>query len=81
MQAIQVREFGGPEVLVEAELPDPVAGPGEVVVAVAAGAQVVGAASSTAKLELVRRLGAEAADAHVATHARTVAGKTLLVVS
>ncbi|MDJ0466331.1 zinc-binding dehydrogenase [Streptomyces sp. H27-C3] len=35
MRAIQVTEFGGPEVLVETELPDPVAGPGEVVVGVA----------------------------------------------
>ena len=31
-----MKEFGGPEVLVAAEVPDPVAGPGEVVVAVAA---------------------------------------------
>ncbi|WP_079126272.1 zinc-binding dehydrogenase [Streptomyces sp. ERV7] len=34
MRVAQVREFGGPEVLVPAELPDPVAGPDEVVVAV-----------------------------------------------
>jgi NADPH2:quinone reductase len=32
MQAIQVREFGGPEVLVAREVADPVAGPGQVVV-------------------------------------------------
>ncbi|GII80081.1 NADPH:quinone reductase [Sphaerisporangium rufum] len=32
MHAIQVREYGGPEVLVPMELPDPQAGPGEVVV-------------------------------------------------
>ncbi|RBQ17180.1 NADPH:quinone reductase [Spongiactinospora rosea] len=32
MRAVQVREFGGPEVLVPAEVPEPVAGPGEVVV-------------------------------------------------
>ncbi|MFI9587167.1 zinc-binding dehydrogenase [Streptomyces sp. NPDC052236] len=36
MRVVQAREFGGPEVLVTAEVPDPVAGPGEVVVAVAA---------------------------------------------
>src|SRR6478752_2768026 len=36
MQAVVVEEFGGPDVLVTAEVPDPVAGPGEVVVAVAA---------------------------------------------
>lgn len=36
MQAVVVKEFGGPEVLVAAEVPDPVAGPDEVVVAVAA---------------------------------------------
>jgi NADPH:quinone reductase len=36
MQAVVVKEFGGPEVLATAEVPDPVAGPGEVVVAVAA---------------------------------------------
>jgi len=36
MQAVVVKGFGGPEVLVAAEVPDPVAGPGEVVVAVAA---------------------------------------------
>ncbi|MCG5217217.1 zinc-binding dehydrogenase [Streptosporangium sp. KLBMP 9127] len=35
MRAIQVREFGGPEVLVPAEVPAPVAGPGEVVVRLA----------------------------------------------
>ncbi|MGP9020071.1 zinc-binding dehydrogenase [Streptomyces sp. BR1] len=34
MRVAQVKEFGGPEVLVPAELPDPVAGPDEVVVAV-----------------------------------------------
>ncbi|MGW7055548.1 zinc-binding dehydrogenase [Streptomyces sp. NPDC054887] len=34
MRAIQVARFGGPEVLVETGLPDPVAGPGEVVVEV-----------------------------------------------
>ncbi|GLZ43342.1 NADPH:quinone oxidoreductase family protein [Actinokineospora sp. NBRC 105648] len=34
MRAIQITEFGGPEVLVLAELPDPVAGPGEVLVEV-----------------------------------------------
>jgi NADPH2:quinone reductase len=32
MRAIQVREFGGPEVLLLEEVPDPVAGPGQVVV-------------------------------------------------
>lgn len=32
MRAIQVREFGGPEVLRPVELPDPVPGPGQVVV-------------------------------------------------
>src|SRR6478752_5547800 len=36
MQAVVVEEFGGPEVLATAEVPDPVAGPGEAVVAVAA---------------------------------------------
>lgn len=35
MRAIQVREFGGPEVLEPVELPDPVPGPGQVVVDVA----------------------------------------------
>jgi NADPH2:quinone reductase len=35
MRAIQVHEFGGPQVLVERELPAPQAGPGEVVVGVA----------------------------------------------
>ncbi|MBW4717440.1 quinone oxidoreductase family protein [Saccharothrix obliqua] len=34
MRAIQITEFGGPEVLREVELPDPVAGPGELLVAV-----------------------------------------------
>ncbi|MFI6475038.1 zinc-binding dehydrogenase [Streptomyces sp. NPDC050516] len=34
MRVAQVREFGGPEVLVPAEAPDPVAGAGEVLVAV-----------------------------------------------
>ncbi|MGW3723644.1 zinc-binding dehydrogenase [Streptomyces sp. NPDC000851] len=36
MRAIQVREFGGPEMLVPEEIPDPVAGPGQVVVGLAA---------------------------------------------
>lgn len=36
MRAIEVQEFGGPEVLVARELPDPVAGPGQVVVGLAA---------------------------------------------
>ena len=36
MRAVEVREFGGPEVLVPRELPDPEPGPGEVVVEVAA---------------------------------------------
>ena len=35
MRAIQVREFGGPDVLVPEEVPDPVAGPGQVVVGLA----------------------------------------------
>ncbi|MFE2498656.1 zinc-binding dehydrogenase [Streptomyces scopuliridis] len=35
MRAARVTAFGGPEVLVTAEAPDPVAGPGEVVIAVA----------------------------------------------
>jgi NADPH:quinone reductase len=36
MRVIQVERFGGPEVLVAAEMPDPVAGPGQVVVGVSA---------------------------------------------
>lgn len=36
MRAIQVREFGGPEVLVPTELPDPTAGPGQVVIGMGA---------------------------------------------
>jgi NADPH2:quinone reductase len=36
MQAVVVEEFGGPEVLATAEVPDPAAGPGEAVVTVAA---------------------------------------------
>lgn len=36
MRVAQVKEFGGPEVLVTAQVPDPVAGPGEAVVAVSA---------------------------------------------
>ncbi|MEV7283875.1 zinc-binding dehydrogenase [Streptomyces sp. NPDC093252] len=36
MRAVQVREFGGPEVLVVREVADPVAGPGQLVVGVAA---------------------------------------------
>lgn len=35
MRAAQVKEFGGPEVLVPVDLPDPVPGPGEVLVDVA----------------------------------------------
>lgn len=36
MRAVQITEVGGPEVLTPTELPDPVAGPGEVLVEVAA---------------------------------------------
>ncbi len=36
MRAVRVHEFGGPEVLVAEEVPDPVAGPGQVVVGVEA---------------------------------------------
>lgn len=36
MRAMRFEEFGGPEVLLEAEVPDPVAGPGETLVEVAA---------------------------------------------
>jgi NADPH2:quinone reductase len=36
MRAIQVARFGGPEVLVPVEVPDPVAGPGQAVIEVAA---------------------------------------------
>ncbi|MEU4579952.1 zinc-binding dehydrogenase [Nonomuraea sp. NPDC023979] len=36
MRAIQAREFGGPDVLAATELPDPVAGPGQVVIGLAA---------------------------------------------
>lgn len=36
MRVIQVAQFGGPEVLTPGEAPDPVAGPGEAVIAVSA---------------------------------------------
>src|ERR1017187_2154295 len=36
MQVIQVAQFGGPEVLVPVEVPDPVAGRGQAVIGVAA---------------------------------------------
>jgi NADPH2:quinone reductase len=36
MRAIEISRYGGPEVLVETERPDPVAGPGEVLIRVAA---------------------------------------------
>lgn len=35
MRAVQVKEFGGPEVLVTVEAADPVPGPGEVLIEVA----------------------------------------------
>ncbi len=45
MRAVRIEEFGGPEVLVPVEVPDPVAGPGEVLVrAAAAGAEPCGRA-------------------------------------
>jgi NADPH:quinone reductase len=44
MKAVVLRAFGGPDELVLAEVPDPVAGPGEVLVAVwAAGTNPVDA--------------------------------------
>lgn len=36
MRAVRIEEFGGPEVLVPVEVPDPVAGPGQVLLRVAA---------------------------------------------
>lgn len=36
MRAVRIEEFGGPEVLVPVEVPDPVAGPGEVLLRIAA---------------------------------------------
>ncbi|MDH6213790.1 quinone oxidoreductase family protein [Streptomyces pseudovenezuelae] len=36
MRAVRIDEFGGPEVLVPVEMPDPVAGPGQVLVRIAA---------------------------------------------
>ncbi|MER5374762.1 zinc-binding dehydrogenase [Streptomyces sp. NPDC002553] len=36
MRAVRIDEFGGPEVLVPVEVPDPVAGPGQVLVRIAA---------------------------------------------
>ncbi|MBV6696624.1 zinc-binding dehydrogenase [Kitasatospora aureofaciens] len=36
MRAVRIEEFGGPEVLVPSEVPDPVAGPGQVLVRLAA---------------------------------------------
>ncbi len=36
MQAIQVAQFGGPEVLVPVDVPDPIAGPGQAVIAATA---------------------------------------------
>lgn len=50
MQAITVREPGGPEVLEWTEVPDPVAGPGEVLVDVAA--------SAVNRADLIQRQGA-----------------------
>jgi NADPH:quinone reductase-like Zn-dependent oxidoreductase len=35
MRAVWLKEFGGPEVLVAADTPDPVAGPGQVLIEVA----------------------------------------------
>lgn len=53
MQAVVFDEFGGPEVLHLADLPDPVPGPGEVVVDVAA--------STVNPTDLLMRSGAQAA--------------------
>ncbi|MGW2911302.1 alcohol dehydrogenase catalytic domain-containing protein [Streptomyces asoensis] len=36
MRAVRIDEFGGPEVLVPVEVPDPVAGPGQVLLRIAA---------------------------------------------
>ena len=36
MRAIEIRQFGAPEVLCETTRPDPIAGPGEVLIRVAA---------------------------------------------
>ena len=35
MRAVWLRQFGGPEVLVATEVPDPVAGPGQALIEVA----------------------------------------------
>ncbi|WAL66380.1 hypothetical protein ORV05_00735 [Amycolatopsis cynarae] len=41
MRAMRVDRFGGPEVLIETEVPEPVAGPGQVVIEVWLGRRVV----------------------------------------
>jgi putative PIG3 family NAD(P)H quinone oxidoreductase len=49
MRAVTLPAYGGPEVLTPADVPDPVAGPGEVVVAVAA--------SAVNRADLLQRMG------------------------
>jgi NADPH2:quinone reductase len=84
MRAVEVAQFGGPEVLIIGEAPDPVPRPGEVVIDVAV-ADVLWVET------LIRRgMGGQffpvrppyrpgAADAHAAIEDRVAIGKTLLI--
>jgi NADPH2:quinone reductase len=70
MRVVQARSFGDPSVLATVTVADPVAGPGQVIVAVAAGRirPVIGQAFPLD----------QATAAHVAIETRTVTGRTLL---
>jgi len=101
MRVIQVAQFGGPEVLTPGEAPDPVAGPGEAVIAVSAadvrGIDQVQFAPADLKRLADRALSdavagkikpvvgqtfplRQAATAHAAMEARSVIGKSLLLI-
>src|ERR1043166_6852987 len=70
MKAAYIQKFGGPEVLQYGDLPDPTAGPGQIVVDT--GPARVSASASAANLAYVRGLGADEVIDYNATDFRKV---------
>jgi NADPH:quinone reductase-like Zn-dependent oxidoreductase len=85
VRAVWLREFGPPSVLVAAEAPEPVAGPGQVMIDVSYAniTFVETQFRATGKGAVIgRRFPLQrAADAHAAIESRSTVGKTLLEVN
>ena len=82
MKAIRFHEHGGPEVLRYEDVPDPIAGPGQVLLRVLAAGVELGGYIRDGRLRL--QLGgtyklAQAVEAHRAIEGRGTTGKIVLV--